>query len=190
MSTNGKGRVVNPLAQHTFKDSGITVGLRKLSPLSLNEALLAVWREWQADSDPSHKEPQPPLAKGVGGELEPNPADPDYIATKKEWHKQLTIAGQTRWLIYAALDAVECDVDTAAVERKRRARRLSGLPPYDELPDATEEEQNKILYVTQVCIATGDDLNEFIRAVTQRSIPTAEGVQAHIATFQGDVERA
>lgn len=184
------GRVVPALPAHTFKDSGITVSLRKLSPLSMNEAMLAVWREWQADDEPAHKEPQPPLAKGVGGELEPNPADPDYIDAKKEWNKQLLIAGQERWLIFAALDAVECEVDTAAVERKRRARRLSGLPPVDARMDATQEEQDKILYVTQICITTAEESAEFIRAVTSRSTPSEEGIQAHIATFQGAVEGA
>lgn len=163
--------------------------MRKLSPTSLNDARIAVIKEWAKDDDAAHKEPRPPLAKGVGGELEPNPHDPDYSAAQQAWAKQVALAAQDRWLVYAALDAVVCEIDQDAVVRKERALQLTGQPIWAPA-EATPGEIAQVLYVTKICITTTDDLREFIAAVTQRSLPSEEGIAAHVATFQGNVEGA
>lgn len=183
------GRVVPALPAHTFKDSGITVSLRKLGPSVMTDLQTTVRKEWQRSDDPDKREPKPPLAPGVGGEAEPNPADPDYITAHAAWVQRVMGEASTRLLTLAALYSVECEVDTEAVARLRAAYKVSQVVA-DEDDALDQEQRDKIFYVTRICCATADDLKDLSIAVVRRSTPSEEGVQAHIATFQGAVEGA
>lgn len=183
------GRVVAALPAHTFKDSGITVSLRKLGPSVMTDLQTTVRKEWQRSDDPDKQEPKPPLAKGVGGELEPNPADPDYATAHAAWTQRVMGEASTRLLTLAALYSVECEVDMDAVARLRAAYKVTNIVA-DEDAELTQEQRDRIFYVTRILCATADDLRDLSLAVVRRSTPSEEGVQAHIATFQGDVEGA
>jgi hypothetical protein len=63
---------------------------------------------------------------------------------------------------------------------------LIGIP-YEDNPDLTADENEKVFYILHVAASTPEDLREFSAAVLRRSVPTEDAVQAQIATFRRDV---
>lgn len=91
-------------------------------------------------------------------------------------------------MLIAALEA-EVTIDDAArqdIARKKRHLSLIGIP-YEDNPDLTDAENEKVFYILHVAAGTPEDLGEFSQAVLRRSVPTEEAVQSQIATFQRDV---
>lgn len=171
---------------YTFKDSGITVTLRKLGPSTTQDVARAVRKQWQHGTDPAKHEPKPPVIQtDVGPEA--NEADPAYQLKHKAWQIAINEEVAVKLLDFAALYAVDVQIDPEAVERLRETYQMMGLD-LDEPAHMTQEQKDKWLYVTRICIATSDDMTEFSAAVLQRSQPTEEAVQAHVDTFSGDVQ--
>lgn len=177
--THARGRAVPPLPEHTFKDSGVTIKIRKVGPTTQQRLAQAIMKET----------PEPPVPMvNTELELEPNPADPAYIAAKEEWTQKTNSELSRRTVLIAALEA-EVVIDDAAradIARKRRHMALIGIPD-DDNPDLTPEENEKVFYILHIAAATPEDLREFSAAVLRRSVPTEEAVQAQIATFQRDI---
>lgn len=177
--THARGRVVPPLPEHTFKDSGITIKIRKVGPTTQQRLAQAIMKELP--------EPQPPIVETELGP-EPNAADPAYLAAREKWDSDTRNELTQRLMLIAALEA-EVTIDDAArqdIARKRRHLKLIGIP-YDDNPDLTPEENEKVFYILHVAAGTPEDLREFSEAVLRRSVPTETAVQAQIATFQRDV---
>lgn len=182
ISTNGvhqRGRVVPALPEHTFKDSGITIKIRKVGPTTQQRLAQQIMRELP--------EPQPPI---IDTELGPeaNAADPAYMAAYAAWDRETKVEHSQRLMLIAALEC-EVVIDDAArqdIARKKRHLKLVGIP-YDDNPELTPEENEKVFYILHVAAGTPEDLAEFSAAVLRRSVPTEEAVQAQIATFPGDV---
>ena len=173
---------------YTFKDSGVTVTLSKLGPSTIQDIDRAVRKQWRQTADPKKQEPTPPVFQtDVGPEA--NDADPDYQAKHRAWEAAVNAEVSTRLLDFAALYAVDVAVDHEALERLRSTYQAMGLE-LDEPEHLSQEQRDKLLYITRICIATAADLQEFSQAVTQRSQPTEEAVQAHVDTFSGDVQGA
>lgn len=177
--THARGRVTPPLPEHTFKDSGITIKIRKVGPTTQQQLARAIMRDM----------PEPPIPI-VATELgnEPNAADPAYLLAKAAWDTETNSEMNTRMLLIAALEA-EVVIDEAArqdIARKQRHMQLIGIP-YEPNPDLTDVENEKVFYILHVAAATPDDLREFGDAVLRRSVPTEEAVQAQITTFRSDV---
>lgn len=179
--TNGhaKGRAVPALPQHTFKDSGITIGIRKIGPATQQRLAQLIMRD-----DP---EPTPPIAPTELGP-EPNPADPAHERAVRDWQRRTGLMLNERLMTLAALEA-EVVIDDAArqdIARRQRYLKAVGMG-WEPNPDLNDEENERVFYVLYVACATSDDLAEFGQAVTQRSVPTEEAVQRQLATFPGDV---
>ena len=178
--TNGqRGRIVAPLPEHTFKDTGITIKIRKVGPTTQQRLAQAIMKEM----------PEPPIPV-VETELgpEPNAADPAYIAAKEKWNQETRSELTRRLMLIAALEA-EVTIDDSAradIARKKRHLALVGIP-HEDNPDLTPEENEKVFYVLHVAAGTPEDLGEFGEVVMRRSVPTEEAVQAQIATFQRDL---
>lgn len=178
--TQARGRVVPALPEHTFKDSGITIKIRKVGPTTQQRLAQAIMKEIP--------EPQPPIVETELGS-EPNAADPTYLAAKEDWDQQTRNELTQRLMLIAALEA-EVVIDDAArqdIARKQRHLKLIGIP-YEDNPDLTAEENEKVFYILHVAAGTPEDLGEFSQAVLRRSVPTEEAVQAQIATFQRPVQ--
>lgn len=179
---NGKQaavRVVPPLPEHTFRDSGITIRIRKVGPTTQQRLAQAIMRDMP--------EPQIPIVDTEAG-IEANPADPDYIAAKAAWDTDSRTELTNRMMLIAALEA-EVEIDDqarAGIARKKRNLALVGIP-YEDKPDLTDAENEKVFYILHIAAATPEDLGEFGTAVLRRSVPTEEAVQAQIATFPGDL---
>lgn len=174
--THVKGRAVPSLPLHTFKDSGITVGLRKIAPNTQAQIALQIQRELPR--------PSPPIVKTELGE-ESNEADPDYVRVIGEWERECSMLLNRKMFTIAALEC-ECEVDMDEVARKQRSFRAAKFE-WEADADLTEEERAKVFYIEHIACATQEDLREFYAAVTRRSQPTEAAVQAHIDSFRSDV---
>ncbi len=178
--TNGqRGRIAPALPTFTFKDTGITIGIRKVGPSTQQSIAQQIMRDM----------PEPPIPvveTEIGSEQ--NAADPAYLAAKAEWNSKTNAELTRRVMLIAALEA-EIEIDDRAradIARRRRSLQLAKTP-YQDDPDLTPEEQERVFYVLHVAAGTPEDLGEFGAIVMRRSAPTEEAVQSHVATFQRDI---
>jgi hypothetical protein len=179
---NGKGqqgRIAPPLPAFTFKDSGVTIQVRKVGPTTQQRLAQQIQRDF----------PEPPIPV-VETELGPeqNAADPEYVKAMEAWQQQTNGELTNRLMLIAALEA-EVTIDAQArteIARRKRHLKLIGIP-YEDNPDLTEEENERVFYVLNIAAASPEDLGEFGAAVLRRSVPTEAAVQAQITTFPGDL---
>lgn len=188
MSANGhKGRGVPPLATHTFQDSGITVTLHKLSPMTAQRLNEAIRKEYPP--------PEPPLYAVQYGDQtvqEANDADPAYLTRLTRWQQEAARLFNERLLKLVCLDAIEVtigDTEKAAIARKRHSLARVGVTWEDD-PELTDEENARYFYVQHLCFGSAEDMKELYLAVNSRSQPTEAAVAAHIDTFPGDASGA
>lgn len=171
-----KGRQVPALEEFTFKDTGITVQLRKVSPL-LRDDLDAMLRR-------TNPPPSPPLNTVPAGfgdapqKQEPNEADPDYAQALLKWQlEHFNRVGEALFAL-AVKRYVEVEVDHEAVAQLRADCAAIGI---DLDPD------DKLVYVSRICIGTNEDRVDLSNALFKRSSTFREAVDSHKATFRGDV---
>jgi hypothetical protein len=178
---NGRqqGRIVPPLPEHTFKDSGITIRIRKVGPTTQQRLAQQIQRDMP--------EPAPPIVETEIGK-EANPADPQYLSDYAKWEQETRGELTNRLMLIAALEA-EVTIDDAArteIARRKRHLQLIGIP-HEDRADLTPDENERVFYILNVAAASPEDLGEFGAAVLRRSVPTEEAVQSQIATFQRDL---
>lgn len=179
--TNGqRGRIAPALPTFTFKDTGITVGIRKVGPSTQQRVAQAIMAEMP--------EPAIPMVETELGP-EPNAADPLYLAEKEAWSVKTRSELTRRLMLIAALES-EVEIDSSAradIARRKRSLTLANTPYHDD-PEMTAEENERVFYILHVAAGTPEDLGEFGEMVMRRSVPTEEAVQRQIATFPGDVQ--
>lgn len=187
-----RGRAAPARARHTFKDSGITVELHKIGPTTMMRLSEGIRRE--AERYPEgheHKYPEPPIEVieigGVKSE-ERNVNDPEYREALAKWQQWANKESNDRFLRIAAADAVvpidASDADIAIeVARVRRRMAAEGveIPTFEQYDEA---ENNRIVWVSYICIASVQDLQEFYAVLTQRTVVSEEAIEAHTATFR------
>lgn len=178
--TNGqRGRIAPALPQHTFKDTNITIGIRKVGPSTQQSIAQAIVRDMP--------EPAIPITDTELGP-EANPADPAYLADKAEWDQKTRAELTRRIMLIAALEA-DVTIDDAArsdIARRKRSLELADTPWIPD-PRHTPEEDERVFYVLNIAAGTPEDLGEFGAVVMRRSAPTEEAVQTQIATFQREL---
>ena len=185
---NGRYTKVSGPPMHTFKDSGIAVKLHKIPTMTSNEIIRQVRREL-ADS-----EPQPPIYEvdyGTGVKVkEPNRGHEVYQARLAAWEAEVSRLANDRLFKLAALAGVEVSIgaeERATIERTKRYLKVVARIDWQDDPELTAEENEQYFYVRHVCCATPEDIQEFYTAIAQRSQPTEAAIEAHKATFPGDV---
>lgn len=162
------GRVPPEPARHTFPN-GATATIRRMSQFTIASLEIGIGK--------AYPKPAPPLAPGIGGAMEPNPADPEYAAAVQRWQLETQLRVMDAMLDYA----VDIEVDQAALDDVRTLFERVGAP-LDEISD-------KVAYIKHCCVF---DLSRDLSAVSaliRDGIPTEADVQAHVETFRGDVER-
>lgn len=176
MGESARGRETPQPLTHTFPNGAVAT-VYPLSQFTIANLGVAAQKRLP--------KPQPPLAPGVGGELEPNEADPTYLdETLPQWQAAQALL-MNDLLIEAA---VEVDIDTRALERVRRVlERIDA--PLDEVSDT-------VAYIKHVCYAGVDEtrlrdaLLPLLSLITGKALPTEADVQAHVETFPADVAGA
>ena len=159
----------NQLFDFTFKDTGKSVKIRKVSPMVA------------LDVDRTFPRPEPPMNKvnyGEGEILEANLTDPKYLSLMIERNSKVNDE-VTRVVILRGV-VLEGDEWKAEVEEyKKFILETTGK----EL----EENLDAYIYIMRVCVGTQADLNDLLFEITQRSQPTEVAVQAAKDSFQGNV---
>lgn len=185
-----KGRAVPPLPAHTFRDSGVTVRLRKLSPLTGQEIGAQVQRELAATK------PEPPLVEvdyGQGKIKQPHTGDPVYQQLLKAWQDEVNRIAQDRLFDLVCLAAVEITIgeaERAQIERTKRLLKITARVEWQDNPDLTPEENDQLFYMTHIACGSKEDLTELYQAVVARSQPTEAAIERHKDSFPGDVSGA
>lgn len=152
-----RGRGVAPLPDFTFKDTGITVQIRKVSPLLGMEIRKAF------------PPPKPPVVETPLGPEE-NEADPDYEAAMQAYGLMIEEKASRLYI----KRGVECVVDQEAVERLRADMRDEGI---------TLEGDDKYLYIRYICVGSQEDYQDLLIAISRRSQPTEVAVAEAVETF-------
>lgn len=187
LNGHAKGRAVPALPRHTFQDSGVTVKLHKLSPMTSQEIMAAVQRERAADK------PQPPIVEvdyGNGKVSEPHEGHPIYQEKLKRWQSECNTEANKRLFTLACLDAVEFDLTDdirQQIERKKRHLKIAAKLTIETDPDLSDEENDRVFFITHIACASPDDTQEFYEAIALRSQPTEAAIEQHKQSFPSDV---
>lgn len=156
------------IEQHTFKDSGYTVGIRKVSPL-----LMIRLRE----RFPPPKPPKQLVDYGDGEKrVEENPAHPDFREAQVEY--ETMIESKARRLLIKRGVVIEWD------DEKREA--LADMRSYwKETFEDELDPDDDVAFVSYLCVGSDSDLEEFLEILMKRSQPTEGAVGEAQARFQG-----
>jgi hypothetical protein len=153
------------LTPFKFQDTGISVKIRKVSPLLINE----LYKLYPA--------PKPPLQEvdyGDGKKVqEVNEAHPDYVQALADHNTQ--IYEQLKKLLVKR--GVVCEVDKDAVDELRQFWQ----DEYGNHLEGTDLE----IYVLYICAGSDADINELMDAITRRSQPTQEAKELAKVSFPG-----
>lgn len=148
------------LTTFVFKDTGISVKIKKVSPLLVMEVQKAL------------KTPVPPMQEVDYGDgkkkLEPNEASPEYQKALEAYNIEVEQA--VRKLIIRR--GVIFDLTDEQKEEVRELRQFWKDNYKTEL-DGTDVE----IFISYIAIGSPEDLQELIQAVMQRSQPTEEVIK-------------
>ncbi len=184
-----RGRSVPSAMTYTFKDTGITVQMHRISPMTIQHLSAAILKECKAlPPEHEHAYPQPPVQMVEVGGGKPIPQvhddDPDYLRKLAEWQAWSSNETSERMLRMMAIDYLIVD-DTEIrprVEQVRRMLRREGVPLDEPMgDDYTQEDRNRIIYLRHVCLGSAEDLSEFSRFLSQRTQPSEEAIQDAVA---------
>ncbi len=155
------------LTPFTFKDTGLQVMIRKVSPLLVNELNRAF---------PAPRPPAQEVDYGDGVKrIEENPASPEYTAAL-ERHAQENMLRLRKLLIKRG---VVCEPDLEAVQELRAQYKED----YGIELEGTDQE----IYIMYICAGTDADLQDLLNAVLTRSQPTKAEVDLARVSFPGKV---
>lgn len=157
-------RMPPPKPVFTFAN-GVAVTLERVGPL--------IAAEIQAE----HPAPSPPLAPGVGGAMEPNPADPLYDSTLAAHTNQLAMLIMDAYFDLGVSDDIEIDETAVARMRSYQARRGK------DITNLTD----KVVYIKYVLVTDGNDLPDLLMAIQRYDAPQEGQIAAAEATFRRDV---
>jgi hypothetical protein len=157
------------LTDFTFKDTGITVKIRKVSPM------LA------ADVNASMPEPLPPEQEVDYGDpkgkvMERNYSSPSYLADLQA-HKVRIFTALQRVMILRAV-VVEGEEWREEVREYRQFLQEQTGAPLDEPNDL-------VVYVLRLCVGSQEDLADLLTAITSRAQPTQEAIEQAKRSFRG-----
>ncbi len=156
------------LFNHTTKDGGVTLQIRKVSPLVATE----IRKKFPA--------PRPPMTKvdyGDGNfEMEPNADHPSHKMALEDY--QLMLEEKVR-RAYLKLGCVSVP-DMELVGNTRAALLEIGID--------LSAESDEFVFINYVAVASSDDYNDLIQAIINRSVPAEADIKAASDTFQPNVQ--
>lgn len=146
----------------TFRN-GITVTLERVGPM------------YAMPIQRANPPPDPPLAPGVGGEMEPNPNDPDYHKAMEAYQRRMA-----ELLNDALLDAAigdDLEIDTKAIARlRKKVAKYNGVL----------EEDDRLCYIKYCLFSHTDDMALFFTALSEYDGVSEEDIRIAGAMFRGD----
>lgn len=188
-TTNGrvKGRAAPPPV--LTLSTGYTLTARRLPPMTQQRIAEAIQR---LDVVRGITRPTPPLVEGaVEGVMEPNEADPDYLAALERFEQASRIEFNDRLFLFVCLDAVEFELtDEVQTLIDRTRRRLAKVGAWADDPDLEKEENDRVLFIQHIAARSAEDMQRLYRSVIEQSEPTPEVVAQHVESFPGDASGA
>jgi hypothetical protein len=157
------------LTDFTFKDTGITIKIKKISPMLAADVSAAMPEPLPPEQEVDYGEPR-------GKVMERNYSDPNYQSLVIE-HRRKLYATLQRAMILRSVTVDGDDWKEDVKEYKSFIQSQTG--------GLVDEENDLVLYVTRVCVGSQADLNDLMAAITRRSQPTEEAVTAAKADFRG-----
>lgn len=148
------------LTDFTFRDTGITVKIRKVSPMLLPDIEASIPKPAPPEQEVDYGEP-------VGKVREKNLSDPAYTAALAERTVKVYQAWR-RALIRRGV-VLEGDQWQEAVKEYRQFIQA-------EIGSPLPEQDDHMVYVLSICIGTIEDQDDLINAITRRSQPTPEAI--------------
>ena len=158
-------RTVPPKPTFTFSNGAVAT-LERVGPLFAMPVLKA------------YPPPDPPLAPGIGGEMQPNPADDDYIKALDAHDTKVQLIMNDLLLDLGISD--DMAVDQSAVDRYRTIMRKAGI----ELP-----EDDRMLYIKYCCLTQEEDFAVY-QAIRDYDAPSEEAIAEAGNMFQRNGTRA
>lgn len=157
--------------EFTFKDTGITLKIRKVSPMMADEIRRAI---------PEPQAPLQPVDYGApkGVVMEANLSDPAYLDAHAKWQRDVAMKTQRLMILRAVkVEGEEWKADVA--EYRAFMETNTGKP--------LEEENDLLVYINHICVGTQEDMVDFVTAITRRSQPTQEEVERSKASFRSQI---
>ncbi len=156
------------LFTHVTKDGGVTLQIRKVSPLVATE----IRKKFPA--------PRPPMTKvdyGDGNfEMEPNPDHPSHKIALEDY--QLMLEEKVR-RAYLKLGCIAVP-DLEQVKNTRVAM--------DEIGIDLSADSDEFVFINYCAVSSAEDYNDLIQAIINRSVPTEADIKAASDTFQPDIQ--
>ena len=153
-----------------FKFSnGLEVGIKRVSPMLAVEL---------ARKFPKPKPPMKQVKYGDEISLEPNPADPEYLATLEEWQVQQELRTQSMYIRRGVV------IELTDAQRKE----LAELRQFWKDEYGMElDKDDKYAYITYIAMEGGEDIGGLLSAIAGVSRPTEEAIEAAVDSFQDNV---
>ena len=151
-----------------FKDTGVMVMVRKVSPMLVVELQKAF------------PAPTPPRQKvEVAGEMveEPNPSHPDHLEALNVYSREME--GRIRQLLITR-GVIIPEANTTWKDEVKELRKF-----WLDIYGKELEGDDKSVYISNIAVGTDLDLTDLLAAILQRSQPTEVAVSAAKDTFQG-----
>jgi hypothetical protein len=156
------------LTDFTFKDTGITVKIRKISPMLAADVAAAIPEPLPPEQTVDYGEPR-------GKVSERNYSDPGYLAQMALHNMEIFRALQRVMMLRSVV--VEGDEWLKDVKEYRDFIEKHTGKPLDEPEDL-------VVYVLRICVGSEEDLEDLLNVITKRSQPTPEAVEAAKDSFR------
>lgn len=144
-----------PTKEYTFKDTGETIQLKKVSPLLMIRL---------QDRFPAPKPPLQTVDYGDGPKLEPNPTAPEHVAALRQ--HELEMEKRIRHLLIERGVVMEWTTERSDALQELRAWWLK------EYEQELDEPNDVVAYISYIAIGSDTDFEELVAAILQRSQPT------------------
>lgn len=173
-----QGRKVPPLPSFTFKETGVTVQIRRLGPFTMDDIRKKLLKE--------RKPPEVPEVVVEVGDArvktrEKNYLDPDYVTARSEYETWLRTTIAEKMVDLMVQYCIVCDPEPEIVSDMRElAQQID--------PEVNESMSDKQIYIRYYLLSSPQAVEEVQNFIMGRSMPTEEVVQEQIDTFQGDVQ--
>jgi hypothetical protein len=160
---------MSELTPFTFRDTGITVMVKKISPMIMTDVNNAM------------PPPEPPMQEVDYGEprgkvMEKNLSDPAYAKILAA-HNQKVFQAIQRVMILRGVVVNGTGWKKEVAEYRAFMLETTGKP--------VEETNDLIVYIMRICVGTEEDLEDFVQAITRRSQPTDMEVEKAKESFRG-----
>lgn len=157
------------LTDFTFKDTGITVKIKKVSPMVVDDVRASIPEPLPPEQEVDYGEPK-------GKVMERNYSDPNYTLELEAHNKK--VAALVQKVIVNRAVILEGDEWKKEVQDYRDFILKSTGYPLAETDDV-------LVYILRVCVGSKEDMSDLIDAIIKRSQPTQEAVEQAKRSFRG-----